>query len=77
MISYMKARIAERGQITIPKALRDKLGLRPGAQLDFSINGKQLIAVKAEEADPVARVTGCLKLGKSTEVLLDELRGKV
>ncbi len=35
----MKTRIAERGQVTIPKPLRDKLGLRPGAQLDFSVEG--------------------------------------
>ena len=26
----MKAIVAERGQVTIPKALRDKLGIRPG-----------------------------------------------
>ncbi|MHB1013422.1 MAG: AbrB/MazE/SpoVT family DNA-binding domain-containing protein, partial [Desulfobacteria bacterium] len=31
----MKATVAERGQVTIPKLLREKLGIRPGTRLDF------------------------------------------
>ena len=31
----MKAKVADRGQVTIPKALRDRLGIRPGTVLDF------------------------------------------
>ena len=72
----MKAKIAERGQVTIPKPLREKLGLRPGTRLDFVIENGKLVAVKADESDPVAKVTGCLKMNKSTETFLEELRGK-
>ena len=72
----MKTRIAERGQITIPKPLRDKLGLRPGAQLDFSVEGGRLVAVKAVEGDAVGRIIGCLKMSKATEDFLEEVRGK-
>ena len=72
----MKAKIRRRGQVSIPKPLRDKLGLWPGTQLDFSVEGERLIAEKIDESDPVARVTGCLKIQKSTNVLLSELRGK-
>jgi AbrB family looped-hinge helix DNA binding protein len=32
----MKATVAERGQVTIPKALRDRLGVKPGTILQFS-----------------------------------------
>ena len=33
--------LSEKGQITIPKPVREKLGLHPGAVLDFqAINGK-------------------------------------
>ncbi len=38
IISYMrsmKARVAERGQVTIPKRLRERLGLKPGTILEF------------------------------------------
>jgi antitoxin PrlF len=31
----MKAVVAERGQVTIPKRLRDRLGIRPGTVLEF------------------------------------------
>ncbi|MEW6354635.1 MAG: AbrB/MazE/SpoVT family DNA-binding domain-containing protein [Pseudomonadota bacterium] len=72
----MKAKIAERGQVTIPKPLREKLGLRPGAQLDFSVEAGRLVAVKAGGTDPVGQVIGCLKMDKTTEAFLEEVRGK-
>ncbi len=44
----MKAVVAERGQVTIPKALRDKLGIRPGTTLEFAASNGTLVARKAE-----------------------------
>ena len=32
----MKAVVSEKGQVTIPKTLRDRLGIRPGQVLDFA-----------------------------------------
>lgn len=72
----MKVTVAQRGQVTIPKALRKKLGIQPGAVLDFHDEQGRLVAVKASVDDPVAQVYGILKLGKKTEALLHELRGK-
>ena len=43
----MKSIVAERGQVTIPKALRDKLGIRSGTALEFSARNGTLIAHKA------------------------------
>jgi AbrB family looped-hinge helix DNA binding protein len=34
----MKATITSKGQITIPVAIREKLGLKPGDQIDFDEN---------------------------------------
>ena len=42
----MKTTVSEKGQITIPKALRDKLGLTPGTVLEFEAAGGQLVARK-------------------------------
>ena len=42
----MKTTVSEKGQITIPKRLRDCLGLRPGTVLDFDEAGGRLVGRK-------------------------------
>ncbi len=69
----MKAVVAERGQVTIPKALRDKLGIRPGTALEFSARNGTLVATKAE-TDPVAEVFGCLGRRIDTDRFVASLR---
>lgn len=79
MISYMKsmkARVAERGQVTIPKRLRERLGVKPGTVLEFSEERGRLIAVKSGGADPVSEVYGCLGKKIRTDAVMAELRGR-
>jgi antitoxin PrlF len=70
----MKAIVAERGQVTIPKQIRDRLGIVPKTVLEFHEEDGRLIAVKATEKDPVESVLGCLKLEKQTDELIADLR---
>ncbi len=70
----MKAVVSEKGQVTIPKALRDRLGIRPGEVLDFEAERGRLVARKRLAEDPVDAVYGILDTGASTDVLLAELR---
>ena len=70
----MKAIVAQRGQVTIPKSLRDKLGIRPGTALIFSAKNGTLVARKAE-TDPVSQVFGCLATRIDTDDFLHALRG--
>ena len=70
----MKAVVAERGQVTIPKSLRDKLGIRPGTSLEFSAKDGALVARKAE-TDPVSRVFGCLGKRIDSDRFVRQLRG--
>ncbi len=42
----MKGTVSEKGQVTIPKALRDRLGLRAGQVLEFEERGGTLVAKK-------------------------------
>jgi AbrB family looped-hinge helix DNA binding protein len=53
--------VSERGQVTVPKPIRDALGLRPGVELEFEARDGLLIGRKRTlSSDPVARVTGIL-----------------
>ena len=47
----MKSVVSEKGQVTIPKALRDRLGLRAGTALEFEAEGGALVARKADPVD--------------------------
>ena len=71
----VKARVAERGQVTIPQKLRRKLGIRPGTVLDFSLENGVLTAKKDENLDPVDQVYGCLGRSLDTDALMKEIRG--
>ena len=75
MVVGMKARVSEKGQVTVPKKLRDSLDIRPGDELDFIEQGSRLVAVKVTSLDPVASVYGSVDLGRSTDDLIRELRG--
>jgi AbrB family looped-hinge helix DNA binding protein len=73
----MKTRVSEKGQVTIPKKLRDQLGIRFGDQLDFEVEQGRLVATKVAERDPIDAVWGTLKLpaGVSVDEWIDEMRG--
>ena len=69
----MKTIVAERGRVTIPKALRDKLGIRPGTVLQFGVKEGSLVACKAD-TDPMASVFGCLGRGIDSEEFVRTIR---
>ena len=71
----MKAVVSEKGQVTIPKSLRDRLGIEPGQELDFSEEGGRLIASKVRDRRPIDAVYGILAIPDGTDAMLDELRG--
>ena len=54
----MNAIISEKGQVTIPKELREKLGLRAGSVLRFSDKNGILQARKFQQEDPVRKWRG-------------------
>ncbi len=61
--------------MTIPKPLRDRLGIKPGEVLDFEEEHGRLVARKARQRDPVDAVYGILDLPGSTDDFVAELRG--
>ena len=73
----MKAVVSEKGQVTIPKRLRDRLGIRPGQLLEFDEEGGNLVARKATVHNPVDAVYGIIDLSRGTDAFLAELRGEI
>lgn len=73
----MKAIVSEKGQVTIPKAVRSKLGIKPGTVLDFSVEEGRLIAVKEQQRDAFSRWRGKGRLpgGMTVDEYLAEVRG--
>ncbi len=72
----MKAIVSEKGQVTIPKALRDKIGLRSGSVLDFSAEDGRLIACKRVEGGSLGkwRGRGKLPVGQTVDTYLGRVR---
>jgi len=72
----MRAKVAERGQVTIPKALRDSMGIGPGTILEFHEEGGHIVIEKAKNLDAVDEVYGTLGRGRRTDDVIRELRGE-
>jgi antitoxin PrlF len=73
----MEATVAERGQITLPKSVRDALGLTKGSKLKVElIDGR--IVLRKDVQDAISRARGVLKLppGVTTDDIMRELRGR-
>ena len=71
----MNAVVAERGQVTIPKRFRDRLGIGPRTVVDFEEERGRLVLTKVVGVDPVSRVLGCVRSSRKSDDLIRELRG--
>jgi AbrB family looped-hinge helix DNA binding protein len=72
----MKTVVSEKGQITIPKPLRVRLGIRVGQVLEVTEEEGRLVMSKQERSqDAIDKLYGILKLGRSTDKIMEELRG--
>jgi antitoxin PrlF len=73
----MEVTVAERGQITLPKAVREALGLSKGTTLKLELDGSRIV-LRKDVSDALRRLRGAVKLppGKTTDDVMRELRGR-
>lgn len=75
-------RIGERGQVTIPKEIRDQFGLGPDTEVEFRVMGGNIVLKKAPKKLNLAKWKGrCgdtfAKLGySSVDKFIDDVRGR-
>ena len=72
----MNAIVSEKGQVTIPKAIRDDLGLVAGTVLDFAEESGRIVARKVVQENPISawRGKGRLPAGGAVDEYLRILR---
>ncbi len=69
-------KISERGQVTIPQALRERLGFLPDTEVEFVVRDSALVLVKKEASQQraVERLYGRKRFARSTDELMKLLR---
>ena len=70
-------KISERGQITIPKPLRDRFGLYKNVEIQM-ISSKEgiLIQKQSRGKHPVDLIYGILEKPSDTDTYIEEVRGR-
>jgi AbrB family looped-hinge helix DNA binding protein len=73
----MRSSVSEKGQVTIPKAIRTRLGLRPGTILEFRAEDGKLVGTKllAEDVFRKWRGRGRLPGGLAVDAYIRRARG--
>lgn len=73
------ATVTSKGQVTLPKAIRDALGLSPGSQVEFELEDGKVLLRKRVSAEALQRWEGHLRgqlPAGSVDGMMEMLRGE-
>jgi AbrB family looped-hinge helix DNA binding protein len=79
-------RVTSKGQVTIPKEIRDRAGFKPGSEVEFRVDGDSIVVERArrpakpgmsrgEKAVAALRGTATANRHMSTDEIMKLLRG--
>ena len=77
----MSTVVTSKGQVTIPKLVREHLGIVPGTAVDFDLAEDGRVTVrksageKPSKPSPIARIRGRASAGMSTDEIMALTRG--
>ena len=79
----MPHRVTVKGQVTIPKKVRDYLGIVPGSGVEFEVDASGAVVLRnasrpvkhARAGSRFAALRGTRKTGMSTDEIMSLLRG--
>jgi AbrB family looped-hinge helix DNA binding protein len=73
--------VTRKGQVTIPKPVRDRLGIKPGSKVDFEIteDGRAFLRRVGKGRVPASRferIRGTATSGLTTDEIMELTRGR-
>jgi AbrB family looped-hinge helix DNA binding protein len=73
-----KTKLTTKGQVTIPKDVRERLGLRPGDEIEFVEDRAGFRVQKRLLTSPFKKYRGYLRglAGHDPDELLEQMRGR-
>jgi AbrB family looped-hinge helix DNA binding protein len=72
-----RAKVGERGQITIPKPLRDRYGLKKGVEVEIVADGQALTVQHGQSfQERLMKYVGILDIGMSTDEYMETIRDR-
>jgi len=78
----MGTTVTRKGQVTIPKPVRDRLNIKPGSQVDFELapDGRVVLVKTGKKTAPTKsrfeRLRGALKSDMTTDEIMALMRGE-
>lgn len=77
----MGTTVTSKGQVTIPKKVRDRLGITPGSEVEFSLNEQGDVVLlkrgrkRPTKQSPFAKIRGIVKTDLTTDQIMALMRG--
>jgi antitoxin PrlF len=77
----MSTKVTSKGQVTIPKPVRDRLNIKPGSKVDFELAPDGRIVLVKAGKKPTAikgrfdRIRGVMKSDMTTDEIMALMRG--
>lgn len=71
--------VTSKGQVTLPKKVRDAIGIKPGTEVEFDVQGDQVIMRKHVPMEAFAEWEGRLRgklVGASVDETIELMRGE-
>ena len=66
-------KVTVKGQVTIPKHIRDKLGITPGSEVDFIEDDDHVELVKRKDEESARKKFGSLRGSATVRMTTDEI----
>lgn len=71
-------RITQKGQVTIPREIRDQFSFSPGTDVEFEIRNHEVVIVKSRKENTFLKWLGKgrKKSREEVDALIDQMRGR-